>query len=200
MKALIGFIAATVVLSSPVLAQRGDQKKVPPPPPPRRAEPARKPEVIVRVPMRGPARMEPPKAQPRGRAAEPPRGEQRGDQHRTYRDQPGHPEAPHVHGDVWIGHDHGRDDARFRLQRPWEHGRFTRIGPTLRWRIHSGGPERFYIGVGYFRVARWEYAYVNDWYWDRDEILIFDDPDTDGWYIAYNVRRGTYVHVIFLGN
>jgi hypothetical protein len=34
--------------------------------------------------------------------------------HPTFRDRQGHPEAPHVHRNgQWVGHDYGRDDARF---------------------------------------------------------------------------------------
>jgi hypothetical protein len=125
-----------------------------------------------------------------------------GDARRSYRDQPDHPNAQHVHAadDHWIGHDSGRGDAHYRLAQPWQHGRFTRpIGPQHIWRLHGGGRDRFDIGGFFFQVAPYDYDVVTDWLWDSDDIVIYDDPDHDGWYLAYNTRLGTYVNVLYLG-
>lgn len=121
----------------------------------------------------------------------------------TYRDKPTHPEAPHVHvtNNVWVGHSSGRGDPRYHLDHPWEHGHFTGpIGAEHIWRIHGGARDRFDVGGYFFSVAPDDYGYTTDWLWDNDDIVIYADPDHDGWYLAYNVRLGTYVHVMYLGD
>jgi hypothetical protein len=114
-------------------------------------------------------------------------------------DMPGHPNMPHVdHNDHWVGHDSGHGDAHFHLDHPFEHGRYTG-GFGRGVRLGGGQRDRFLYNGFYFGVAPYDYAICNDWLWDSDQIAMYADPDHDGWYLAYNPRLGTYVHVQDLG-
>jgi hypothetical protein len=73
------------------------------------------------------------------------------------------------------------------------------IGPRHVWRLEGGGRDRFFFRGFYFRVAVYDYPRADGWYWDRDNVIIYDDPDNSGCYLAFNTRLGTYVHVTFDG-
>ena len=172
-KTVVGAFAALLLLSIPALAQEH------PGHPAAQAHPY--------IPKRGPA---PVRANPHPV-----------EENRKFNDQEGHPAAPHVHPNgQWVGHDTGKDDAHYHLDHPWEHGRFTgAIGRSHVWRIAGGNRERFWFGGFYFSVAPYDYSYCDGWAWDTDQVVIYDDPDHVGWYLAYNVRLGTYIHVQYLG-
>jgi hypothetical protein len=156
----------------------------------------------------------PPKAEPVGhgyipahgpapvRHAAAPAPAPKGNQRPNYSDKPGHPEAPHVHADTgaWVGHNTGPNDPHYHLDHPWQHGRFPgEIGRSHVYRLGGGVRDRFVVGAFYFSVAPYDYDDCANWLWDSDDIVIYADPDHVGWYLAYDVRLGTYVHVMYLG-
>ena len=121
-----------------------------------------------------------------------------GDRH--FADVQGHPDAPHVHDNgQWIGHQGG--DAHYHLDHPFAAGRFPgHFGPSYVYRLGGGGPNRFFFNGFYFGVAPYDLAYVNGWNWTADDVVLYDDPADPGWYLAYNPRLGTYVHVQYFGS
>lgn len=143
----------------------------------------------------GGTRQAPPKSGPKPIATPQP-----ANPNRNFSDKDGHPNVPHVDGNKWVGHDTGRDDANYHVDRPFAHGRFTGgFGRGHVWRIEGGGPSRFWFNGWFWDVAAFDLAYCDGWLWGSDQVVIYEDPDHVGYYLAYNVRLGTYVHVEYLG-
>jgi len=128
------------------------------------------------------------------------RAEPRGD-HPHYRDGDGHPDSPHVHHNgQWIGHHTGGHDGNYYLDHPYANGHFHGgFGRNHVFHLGGGGPGRFWFGGYFFSVAPSDFVFCEDWLWDSDPVVIYENPDHDGWYLAYNARLGTYVHAQYLG-
>ena len=189
MKKTLGIITGLLLASIPAWGQERNH-----PAPQSHPAPEAHSAPSPRPPAHGPSHYKEPKHAP---TAKP---EEHNDRHFT--DQPGHPNAPHVdRGKVWVGHDTGRNDAHYHIDHPWEHGHFSGgFGRKHVWHLHGGNRERFGFNGFFFSIAPYDYDYVGGWNWDSDDVVVYEDPDHDGWYLAYNVRLGTYVHVQYLGN
>jgi len=111
-------------------------------------------------------------------------------------------ETQHVNNDHWYGHDRP-NDKRFRVDHPFEHGRFEHFGPSYRYRIerYDFDHHRFWFPGGFgFEVASWDWPICADWCWNcADDFVVYEDTDHVGWYMLYNVHTGVYVHVSYLG-
>ncbi len=111
--------------------------------------------------------------------------------------------TPHVNHNQWYGHDQP-GDTRYHLAQPNAHGRFTRVGPSYRYRIDrfDAGSHRFWLPGGfYFQISPADWPLSADWCWDcaDDDFAIYEDPDHPGWYLVYNIHTGQYVHAEYYG-
>ena len=113
---------------------------------------------------------------------------------------PDHPAAPHVHSDgLWIGHDSEPGGPRAVPAASVEHGRFPGRMGSSEVHVLRGQRERFEAADASFSVAPLDYAFCDNWIWHAESIAIYEDPVHHGWYLAYSVRLGTFVHVQYLG-
>ena len=109
---------------------------------------------------------------------------------------------PHVNNDHWYGHD-DPSDKRYHQDHPFDHGHFSRVGPTYRYNVVriDRDHHRFWFPGGFdFEVASWDWSLCADWCWDcGDDFVVYDDPDHAGWYLLYNIHTGVYVHILYMG-
>lgn len=111
-------------------------------------------------------------------------------------------DTPHVNHNTWYGHEPA-NDARFHLDKPFEHGHFAHVGANYRYRvsrIDAGNREFWLPGGFFFQIADFDWALASDWCWDcGDDFTVYEDPDHPGWYLVYNVQTGAYVHAQYMG-
>ncbi len=147
------------------------------------------------VPPRGPQpqrqehnqpQAQPQRAVPQPQHAVPPQAVSRGQPNRNFRDMPDHPDAPHVHGNgEWV--------------EPLTTSAAMIPGCTSTIRLRAAASlsvsalatsstsraataNASWFNGAYFSVAPFDFAYVGDWDWNADPIVIYEDPEDPGWY------------------
>ena len=100
----------------------------------------------------------------------------------------------------WVGHDTGPNDPHYHLDHPWRARAFP--AGSAQTCLAAGGrrPQPLLVWRVLLQRRALRPGFCDGWLWDSDQIVIYDDPDHPGWYLAYNVRLGTYVHVMFMGS
>jgi len=183
-----------LVLVLHVLAQRPSESQREP-----RSGEVQRPEEVQRPsePAHGPPRAN------QGRIPEPPPRREPSAKPEPQRIEGGRVNSvPHVANNHWYGHDKP-NDARYHLDRPFEHGRFEHFGPSYRYNVVRFDPNlrRFWLPGGYFfEVPAWDWPLAADWCWNcGDDFVIYEDPDHPGWYLVYNIHTGAYVHALYMG-
>jgi hypothetical protein len=182
MKKIFGpLLVLALVTAAGAFAQRGDNRQHSAPP--QRSAPVHRGNGGQIPP--------PPPARPQGGAPE----------HHTY--QNGRvDQRPHVDNNHWYGHD-DRNDARFHIDHPYEHGRFTNFGPDHHFRFARVDRDhhRFWFNGGFgFEIFPDDWEFAAGWCWTcPDDIIVYDDPDHPGWYLIYNTETGVYVHAQYIG-
>ena len=87
------------------------------------------------------------------------------------------------------------------IWRPWAHGHFRGgFGPIHEWLLTRGRAFAVLVQRMVLVCCRMLTSpSATDGSGTRMRSSSTGDPDHIGWYLAYNVRLGTYVHVMFLG-
>jgi hypothetical protein len=78
---------------------------------------------------------------------------------------------------------------------------YRRLRTSTSIHAYTGGNrKRFWFNSFYWHIAPYDYNIVADWNWAADQMLIYEDPDHIGWYLAYNPRFGTHAHGEYPGD
>jgi len=74
------------------------------------------------------------------------------------------------------------------------------IGASHLHRLESGDSRRFGFEDVFFSVAADDSPRAGEWLFGTDDIVLYDDPDRPGCYLAYNVRLRSFVHAEYIGD
>ena len=90
--------------------------------------------------------------------------------------QPGHPNAPHVDAATgrWVGHE--AHDQRLHLDHPAASALAAASAPATNRTLQAAARTVFGLTIGTGAVAPIDPAYVADWDWNSDPIVIYQDP------------------------
>jgi hypothetical protein len=84
--------------------------------------------------------------------------------------------------------------------RPFPHGRFRGVGGTFVFRTVDFPARRVILADrSAWIVAPYDIDRCRDWRWDRDRVVVYDDDVHPGWYVLFNTRLGSHVHVEYFG-
>ena len=107
------------------------------------------------------------------------------------------------HGDhEWKEHRHGDDDdeGRWRVVRAYPRGRYGHVREAFICRTIDYRTRRVILyDRSTWVVAAYDVDHCRDWWWDRDNVYVYDDDHHPGWYLLFNARLGCYVHVQYFG-
>jgi hypothetical protein len=105
-------------------------------------------------------------------------------------------------------HDQDRNEHRdwdFEHERsfegqPFPHGRFQGVGRSFALRAFDFHFRRAILADrSAWMVAPYDLERCRDWRWDRDRVVVYDDDLHPGWYVLFNTRLGSHVHVEYFG-
>jgi len=92
------------------------------------------------------------------------------------------------------------DGGRIRPGHYYPHGRYPYVRHVIV--VRGFDPRTRHIILydqSNWVVAPYDVPRCHDWEWDRDRVYVYDDYDHPGWYVLFNSRLGSSVHVEFFG-
>ena len=126
-------------------------------------------------------------AAPQGRKGDHDRGRHEGWAKHSDEDRDRHRDWDFEHERVIVSH-------------PFPRGRFPGAGRSFVFRTVDFRTRRVILADrSAWIVAPYDLELCRDWRWDRDTVVVYDDDVHPGWYVLFNTRLGSHVHVEYFG-